>query len=131
MGMNTQEGNICSNLSNRLFNIKKIIMMSARTIIGNYCYKKSIGYILGKCKMFDISIMIAQSCLKLFHKMIHHQKPKSIFNLYLGRNKRKTTKIIRTIYIPKSKKLCNHFIYKVPKMYNKIPNPIKDTNFKI
>ena len=81
--------------------------------------------------MFDISKMIAQSCLKLFNKMIHHQKPKSIFNLYLGRNKRKTTKIIKTSYILKSKKLCNHFIYKVPKMYNKIPNSIKDTNFKI
>merc|ERR1712240_591668 len=90
LDMNTQVGNLCSNLSNRLYNIKKIskftnfttrlqfvkslvigkfiyclplftqtsksqqsklhkiIMMSARTIIGNYCYKKSIGYILGK-----------------------------------------------------------------------------------
>ena len=56
--------------------------MSARTIVGNYCYKKSTGYILGNCKMFDITKMIAQSSLKLFHKMILNNKPKSIINLY-------------------------------------------------
>ena len=62
--------------------------------------------------------------------MINHE-PKSILNLFLGQNKCNTDKIIQTIYIPKSKKLSNYFIYKTPKKYNRLPKYVKDPIIKI
>ena len=89
-------------IKNQQSKLHKIIMMSARTIIGNYCFKKSTKYILEKCKMNDITIMIALSSLKLFHKILINKKPKTLLNLLLSQNKRKTDKILRTMYMPKT-----------------------------
>ena len=43
--------------------LHKVIMTAARAAIGNYCYKKSINYILNKCKWFDIKDIIMISSL--------------------------------------------------------------------
>ena len=47
--------------------LHKIIMKTARSAIGDYCFKKSITYILNKCKLMNIDNMIKYSSL-VFYK---------------------------------------------------------------
>ena len=88
-------------------------MASARTIIGNYCFKKSIKYILDKVKLLDARQFIIFSVLKLIHKVISYGTPASIFHMFKKQNRRVNDKIIRTIYKPKKSKMSNHIIYKI------------------
>ena len=48
--------------------IHKIITTAARAAIGNFCFKKSIKYILNKCKWLDVNELIDYSALTLIHK---------------------------------------------------------------
>ena len=53
-------------------NLKKlhnIIMTAARAAIGSYCFKKSVRYILDKCKWYDIKDLILISSLNTIHKI--------------------------------------------------------------
>ena len=50
--------------------IHRVIMAAARTIIGNYCFKKSINYILDKCKLLDSKDMIAFASIKYKQNII-------------------------------------------------------------
>ena len=72
-------------------------MSAARTIIGNYCYKKSIGYILNKCKMHDIRDLLDITTLKYIHKVITNQTPNAILRYYKMNNNRENSTIISTI----------------------------------
>ena len=58
-------------------------MSAARTIIGNYCYKKSIKYILKKCKMQDINDLLTISTLKFIHKALFYEQPKSMLKYFI------------------------------------------------
>ena len=50
---------ILSSANTRQMNkVHKLVMFSARTIIGDYCFKKSINYILGKIKWMTAKNMI-------------------------------------------------------------------------
>ena len=105
--------------------LHKVIMSAARTIIGNYCYKKSIKYILKKCKMQDNNDLFTIWTLEFIHKALFYHLPKSMLKYYnLRKNKRKNSKIT-TIYRPKSVKFKNHFIYKGIHIYNTLPTEIK------
>ena len=100
-------------------------MSSARTIIGNYCFKKSIKYILDKVKLLDAKQFIIFSALNIIHKIITNGIPSSIFQLYKNQNKRVKDRTIRTIYKPKTAKMSNHIIYKISKIYNSLPLDLK------
>ena len=105
-------------------------MASARTIIGNYCFKKSIKYILDKVKLLDARQFIIFSVLKLIHKVISYGTPASIFHMFKKQNRRVNDKIIRTIYKPKKSKMSNHIIYKITKIYNSLPADLKNKTIK-
>ena len=96
-------------------------MASARTIIGNYCFKNSIKYILDKVKLLDTRQFIIFSAVKLIHKVISYGTPASIFQMFKKQNIRVKEKIIRTKYKPKTSKMSNHIIYKISKIYNLLP----------
>jgi len=50
--------------------LHRVIMAAARVIIGSYRFKKSISYILDKCKLLDAKDMIAYSAL-IYYYTIH------------------------------------------------------------
>merc|ERR1712105_226449 len=85
--------------------IHRVIMAAARTIIGNYCFKKSINYILDKCKLLDSKDMIAFASIKYINKILLHKTPRSIISNYSANNKQNTDNKLTTIYKPKTKKL--------------------------
>ena len=50
-------------------------MTVARAAIGSYCFKKSVGYILDKCKWYDIKDLILISSLNTIHKITINKYP--------------------------------------------------------
>ena len=137
--LDTQVGKVCSELHNRIINIRnitklstvkarlnflnafiigkliyalplyvglpqtllnklhKVIMTTARTAIGSYCYKKSISYILDNCKLLSIKDKnnINKSILNFFH-------PKPSCDKCLK---------FRQLHIPKMKMLENNLFH--------------------
>ena len=71
--------------------LHKIIMTAARAVIGNYCFKKSISYILNKCKWLNINNMITRSAVMIIHKIIINKSPETIYRLF------KTNQNTRTV----------------------------------
>ena len=103
--------------------LHKILMKSARSAIGNYCYKKSTSYILNKCKWLNINNMIKYSSINLLHNILNKNEPKIIIGM-LKINRRSVVDI-NTKYIPQSRELKSFFIYKSLKLYNAIPKELK------
>ena len=99
-------------------------MTAARCAIGNYCYKKSINYILDKCKWLDINKTILNASLKLLHKIIINKKPNSIYNMFKF-NRRQNVDIV-TLYIPKTVNYESFYVYKGLKNFNKLPKNLKN-----
>ena len=62
--------------------LHKIVMTAARVIIGNYCFKISNIYILGKCGWMDIKYMIIKRSLCYIHNVLTNKAPKCIMELY-------------------------------------------------
>ena len=105
--------------------LHKVITTAARAAIGNYCYKKSITYILGKCKWLDISQLLSYSCLTILHKTIKTELPETTFSLFRDTSKNRTGKEISTIYVPTTVKFSNFYIYKYVKAYNLFDTKVK------
>ena len=57
--------------NNNLQKLHKVIMTAARAAIGNFCFRKSIQYILTKGKWFDIHDWILSSTLNTLHRTLH------------------------------------------------------------
>ena len=165
--LDTQINKLCSNLHNRLFQLRKItkystfstrlnfiksyvigkliyamplymscsqkniatlhkvIMTSARTAIGNYCYKKSITYILNKCGILDAKNIILLSCLSLYFKMYQYNEPEALINTFKKQNVRAKTTIFRPAYRTKLKSTENGFLYKGARIFNEMPTDMK------
>ena len=119
--------NVPEYLNNKLH---KILMKAARAAIGDYCFKKSTSYILGKCKWMRIKDMITYSSLVFINNVIKNKKPKSILNIY------KTNRFIRhkaeisNTNIPKNKKYSTFFLQQHTTTYNKIPSEMKEKSIK-
>jgi len=62
--------------------IHKVIMTSGRIIIGNYCFKQSIRYILNKCKMLKADKLIAFSSINFINKIIFKKTPANNYSLF-------------------------------------------------
>ena len=99
---------ILSSLNKSQINkVHKLIMFSARSVIGSYCYKMSIKNILSKVNWMSASQLIIWSGLTFLHKIISTKKPTGLFNHYKI-NKRRWAQIVPHIY-PKStfsKNIC-------------------------
>jgi hypothetical protein len=102
--------------------LHKVQMSAARCVIGSFCYKKSIKYILNKCKWDTVKNVIINSSIMFIHKVIKNQKPEVIYELY-NINRRSTAKIALH-YHPKSKIYSAFFSNKTIEIYNKIPKVI-------
>ena len=110
--------------------LHKVIMTAARAAVGNYCFKKSISYILSKCKWFDISNLILYSSLNIIHKTIQNKKPTGLLLYFKINDKARKVKKVATNYIPLSTKLNNFYIYKYLKIYNLIDMDILKKSVK-
>ena len=110
--------------------LHKIIMTAARAAIGNFCFKKSISYILSKCDWFDISDLIKYSSLNIIHKIQTLKKPQSLVSYFRTSNKDRKVKSVTTKYIPLSVKMNNFYIYKYSKIYNSLDTYIKEKSIK-
>ena len=60
--------------------LHKILMTTARTVIGHYGFKWSCTKILNNCNWPNIDDMIKLSSLKLLHYIITNRSPTNIFN---------------------------------------------------
>ena len=105
--------------------LHKIIMTSARVIIGNYCFKKSNLYILGKVGWMDIRYMIIRRCLCFIHNVLTNKAPKCIMELYRKQRLERHRAEISLINIPKNKKYSKFFINEHTETYNNLPIEIK------
>ena len=104
--------------------LHKIIMKTARSAIGDYCYRKSTSYILNKCKFMNIENMIKYSSLVFINNLIRNKKPKSIMNIYRKSRISRHRANISLQTIPKGKKYSNFFIQAHTSTYNEIPYEI-------
>ena len=108
-------------------------MTSARSAIGNYCFKKSCSYILSKCNWLSIENMIIFSGIKFVYKILSKMEPNSILKLYKqNKNQRKVTKWY-TVYLPKTVLMKKFHIYRSIEYFYLLPKEIqnsKTTTFK-
>merc|ERR1712240_567847 len=110
---------------NQISKIHKVIMTSARAIIGSFCFKKSTKYILDKTKLLSGENMIKYTSIKYLHKIMADNKIQSILSLYKQQNRRKNDHKLRCIYKPKTKKMESHVIYKGAQLLNNLPIEMK------
>ena len=115
--------------NDNLQKLHKVIMTAARAAIGNFCFRKSIQYILTKCKWFDIDDLILSSSLNTLHKILTTKKPPGMVSYFRLNNERKV-KNISTKYIPTTEKMKKFYIYKFSKIYNSIDQYIRDKTIK-
>ena len=108
--------------------IHKLLMFAARTVIGNYCFKKSTSYILGKCNWVTAEQLIRMSGLKLIHSILSTRQPKAICNM-LKINKWSTANIALK-RVPICKIGREFYINMEIKNYNRLPSDIKSSNKK-
>ena len=100
-------------------------MTAARGAIGSYCFKKSVRYILDKCKWYDIKDLILISSLNTIHKITINKYPPCMTQLFKNPEKMRKGSTIATKYIPLSVKMSKFFIYKYIKTYNNIDKNVR------
>ena len=98
-------------------------MFAARTIIGNYCYKKSVNYILTQVNWLPANQLIKWTGVKTIQKIIFNKKTVNIYK-HFNINKRSCAKIYPTTF-PKTRFAKDLFINKCLDMYNQFPADIK------
>ena len=103
-------------------------MTAARTAIGNFCFKKSVSYILQKCNWLTAQQMINYASIKTIHSVIKTGVPRSIYK-YFKINKRTCSEITPKVY-PMKKFSRELYLYKALNIYNKLPTNIKILNPK-
>ena len=105
--------------------LHKILTTAGRTAIGSYCFKKSVSYILSKCKWLDIESMIYYSSINIIHKILIQKTPNSIYNLFRNPNNKRSVSEVTPNYIPTTKKYRKFYIYKYIKQYNELDSYIR------
>ena len=91
--------------------LHKVIMTAARVAIGNYCCRKNISQILGKCGWLDIESMITYASVNLIHKYTKTLTPKSITHKFQNLNTKRTVAKLNTQYTPKTKQFRKFYIF--------------------
>ena len=104
-------------------------MFSARTIIGNYCFKVSCKKILDQINWLSSNQLIKWSIIKSIHKILYFKKPLNLHE-YFKTNKRQYSSIVPKIF-PKSKFARDFFLYKGLDYYNSIPSDILKCELRV
>ena len=112
--------------SDNLKKLHKIIMAGARAIIGQYCPRRSIDYILGKCSLLDAKDLILYSTLCFYHRMMKRETPQALLKLYHTPHRRERNRKYRPLYLPKLKTVQNSFLYRGSEAFNKLPVEMKE-----
>ena len=116
-------------INNILLNkLHKVIMSAARAAIGNYCYKKSINYILNKCNLMDIKHIILYSSLSFLFKMYKDNLPTSLMSHFIQRKEKDRQFKLRPLHIPKMKAIENSLFHKGALIFNNLPDKYKVLN---
>ena len=102
--------------------VHKLIMFSARTILGSYCFKVSCKDILDQINWLSSKQLIKWSIIKSIHKIIYYKKPENLYD-YFKVNKRQCALLAPKIY-PKKKFSRDFFLFKGIEYYNSVPNDI-------
>ena len=113
---------ISSASKEQLKKVHNLIMFSARTIIGNYCFKVSCKKILEQINWLSSNQLIKWSIIKSIHKILYYKKTQNLNN-YFKPNKRRCASIAPKIF-PKTKFTRDFFLYKGLEYYNSIPSDI-------
>ena len=103
--------------------VHKILMRTARMTLNSYCFKKSIDYILGKCKWVDVDEMIKLSSLKFINNMLVTQKPGTLYSK-VKINKRSCADLSFYVF-PKSRELKSTLLYRGIRYFNQLPSDLK------
>jgi len=103
-------------------------MYSARTIIGNYCYRMSTNYILGKSKLIDIKQLIMTNTIKLLHKVYILRQPQSLVTHYKPITSLKT---LNTKHKATTRALKQFYLHKGAIVFNNLDDNLKEHNPKI
>ena len=103
--------------------VHNLIMFSARTIIGSYCFKMSCKKILDQINWLSAKQLIKWSITKSIHKILFFKKPHNLYH-YFKLNKRQCSPIVPVTF-PKSKFSREFYLYKGLEYYNNIPKEIK------
>ena len=103
--------------------IHRVLMRSGHLAIGNYCYKKSITYILSKCGWVDSDQLINKSVVKFIHNILQNQTPTQTFELF--RTNQRSKALISTEYFPSKKRMSDFVIYQGVNLYNSLPSKLK------
>ena len=112
--------NLNKNMRDRLH---KVLMRAARMTIDSYCYKKSIGYILGCCKWLDIDEMIKLHSLKFINSLVTTNKPGMLCSK-IKFNRRMCANLSFHSF-PKTSKWKDTLLYRVVSYYNQLPSDLK------
>ena len=83
---------------------------------------------LNKVNWLDIDTLIQNASLNLLHKIINTKEPAAIYNMFKNLENRRSIVAINLTYRPKNRELKNFFLYKGTKIYNTLPNDIKNLN---
>ena len=102
--------------------VHNLIMFSARTIIGNYCFKVSCKKILEQINWLSAKQLVKWSIIKSIHKIIFYKKPDNLYDYYKI-NKRNCASVVPKIF-PISKFAREFFMYKGLEYYNNMPSNI-------
>ena len=111
--------------------LHKLIILTAKYVIGNACYRMSTMAMMSKCTWLSFYQCIIFSSLILFRKVIISECPKSIYNMYITSDNQRRVKKAKVVYTkkrPKTKNVKDFFIYKACEMYSYIPETIKQLN---
>ena len=106
--------------------IHKIVMTSARFVIGQYGFKWSCKKILDRCNWPNEEDMIKLSSLKFIHTILKTSTPTLIHNYFKLPNR--SCSEITLKLVPKTKISRKFFLYKYLKNYNNLPSEIKTLN---
>ena len=117
--------------TNNLTKLHRVLMKAARSTIGNYCCKQSIGQILNRCKWLEIKLIIQHSAITTLHSIVTDKLPQSITKLLTNIENNRITKEITTKYIPRTDRYKKFFLYSGLKIYNQIPKRLKNSSKQI
>ena len=106
----------------QLQKIHNLIMFSARTILGSYCFKVSCKNIINQINCLSANQLIKWSIIKSIHKILYNKSPRNIYEFFKI-NKRQCALLAPKVY-PKSKFSREFFLYKGIELYNSMPNDI-------
>ena len=108
--------------------LHKVIMRAARVSIGNFCFKKSISYILEKCDMFDSENCGLFSAMKLLYSIRVNNDPKAMISLFKNKNTRIKNLELHPTINGKTVKLKNSCLQNGAKIFNHLPHGLKVGN---